>query len=81
MPRSHIAWETIPERYTHARLYCHLSAQQNPRKLHCRIHLLQWKPFPKPLVPKTPLKFIDIGPLFALVKKIMMITPLTRGYK
>ena len=33
----------------------------------------------QPLVPKNPLKFIDIGPLFALRKKIMMITPLTRA--
>ena len=43
--------------------------------------LLRWEPFPKPLIPKHPLKFINIGPLFALVKKIMMIPPLTMGYK
>ena len=41
--------------------------------------MLQWEPFPKPLVPKNPLKFIDIGPFFALNEKIMMITPLTRA--
>ena len=40
--------------------------------------MLQWEPFPKPLVPKNPLKFIDIGPFFALREKIMMITPLTK---
>ena len=41
--------------------------------------MLQWKPFPKPLVPKNPLKFIDIRPLFALREKIMMITLLTKA--
>ena len=41
--------------------------------------MLQREPFPKPLVPKNPLKFIDIGPFFALNEKIMMITPLTRA--
>ena len=41
--------------------------------------MLQWEPFPTPLVPKNPFKFIDIGPLFALREKIMIITPLTRA--
>ena len=62
-----------------ARSHRHLSAWQTLRKLRCRTHLLQWEPFPKPLVPKNPLKFIDIGPFFALRKKIMMIIPLTKA--
>ena len=37
------------------------------RELRRRAHLLQWKPFPKPLTPKHPLKINDIGPLIALV--------------
>ena len=41
--------------------------------------MLQWEPFLKPLVPKNPLKFIDIGPFFVLRKKIIMITPLTKA--
>ena len=62
-----------------ARSHRHLSVRQNLRKLHCRTHLLKWEPFPKPLVPKNPLKFIDVGIFFALRKKIMMITPLTKA--
>ena len=62
-----------------ARSHRHLSARQNLRKLRCRTHLLQWEPFPKPFVPKNPLKFIDIGPFFALREKIMMIPPLTKA--
>ena len=30
-------------------------------------------------MPKNPLKFIDIGPFFALREEIMMITPLTKA--
>ena len=40
---------------------------------------MKWKPFPRPLVSKNPLKPIDIGPFFALREKIMMITPLTKA--
>ena len=78
-PHSCAAQETISELYTRARSHRHLSARQNLRKLRCRTHLLQWEPFPKPLVPKNPLKFINIGPFLALKEKIMMITPLTRA--
>ena len=46
-----------------------------------RTRLGTQSPWRKVSLPKNPLKFIDIGPLFALVKKIMMITPLTMGYK
>ena len=62
-----------------ARAHCRLSARQNLRNLRCRTHLRKWEPFPKPLVPKNPLKPIDIGPFFALREKIMMITPLTKA--
>ena len=62
-----------------ARSHRHLSAQQNLRKLRYRTHLLKWEPFPKLLIPKNPLKFIDIGPFFALREKIMMIAPLTKA--
>ena len=62
-----------------ARSHHHLSAQQNLRKLRCRTHVLKWEPFLKPLGPKNPLKSIDIGPFFALRKKIMMIIPLTKA--
>ena len=62
-----------------ARSHRHLSARQNLRKLCCRTHVLKWEPFPKPLVPKNPLKSIDIGSFFALRKKIMMIIPLTKA--
>ena len=40
---------------------------------------MKWEPFLKPLMPKNPLKFIDIGPFFALREEIMMITPLTKA--
>ena len=40
---------------------------------------MKWKPFPRPLVSKNPLKPIDIEPFFALREKIMMITPLTKA--
>ena len=78
-PYSLDARETISGHYIHARSHRHLSTRQNLRKLRCRTHLLQWEPFPKPLVPKNPLKFINIGPFFALRGNIMMITPLTRA--
>ena len=61
------------------RSHRHLSARQNLRKLRCRTHVLKWGLFPKPLVPKNPLKSIDIGSFFALRKKIMMIIPLTKA--
>ena len=32
-----------------------------------------------PLIPKNPLRPIDIGPFFALREKIMMIIPLTKA--
>ena len=78
-PHSHATRETIFGLYIHARSYCHLCARQNLRKLRCWTHLLKWEPLPKPLVPKNPLKFIDVGIFFALRKKIMMITPLTKA--
>mgnify|MGYP000954979955 CR=1 FL=1 len=67
--RSPIAQKVILERYAHARSHCPLSARQSLRKLRRRTHLLQWEPFSKPLIPKHPLKFNDIGPLIALVKR------------
>ena len=64
---SHIARHVIPEQYANVWLHCPVRAQQCLRKLHRQAHLLQWEPFPKPLTPKHPLKFHDIGPLIAQV--------------
>ena len=43
--------------------------------------MLKWEPFSKPLSPKRPLTINDIGPLIALVLKVMIILPLIIGYK
>ena len=40
---------------------------------------MKWEPFPRPFIPKNPLKPIDIGPFFALREKITMIIPLTKA--
>ena len=47
---------------------------------HCRVYLLKWKPFPKPLPPINPPKINNIGPSIALTLKAIINPPLALGY-
>ena len=58
-----------------------LSSLANPWEYQCRAHLLKWEPFLKPLSPKNPLTINNIGPLIALIEKVIIIIPLLIGYK
>ena len=45
------------------------------------MHLQKWESFPKPLSPKNPLTINNIGPLIALIEKVIIVIPLLIGFK
>ena len=73
--------QTFPEKQRHCSALQFLGSSANPWEYRCRVHLLKWEPFPKSLSPKSPLSVNNIGPLIALIVKVIIIIPLLIGYK
>ena len=58
-----------------------LGSSANSWEYRYRIYLLKWESFPRPLSPKNPLIIDNIGPLIALIDRVIIIIPLLICYK